>query len=143
MGMLSAEKRPVLVCGESRTKQEFKDQCDMKKIMARYRRTGALPITQRLAPRFADVSQVPDLHTAMNLIESAERAFGHLPATIRKKFDNDMLVMVDWLGDPENEKEAIELGLKPKPPKAEVPESPPEQPPAPPAAPDGGGEPSA
>ena len=57
-------KQPVMCTEEEkRTKSEFADECDINKIMARYRRTGVLPIDVRkeAAARFGDFSQPPSL----------------------------------------------------------------------------------
>ena len=50
-----------LICtmDERKTKSEFADECDINKIMARYRKTGELPVTAlQAADRFGDFSQV-------------------------------------------------------------------------------------
>lgn len=72
----------------------------------------------------------PDLQTALNLVRDAENQFMHLPAGLRRKFDDSPAVLWDWLQIPQNHKEAVTLGLL----KEITPEAP-AAPPAPPQEP--------
>jgi len=109
--------RPVLSCGPSRTKSEFKDECNINKLMARYERIG---IPDPIKVRFADVSAVPDLQDAFAIVHQAETDFMQVPAHIRKRFNHNPADFVAFLADRENDEEAIKLGLKVKPPQDEA-----------------------
>jgi len=75
---------------ERRTKSEFKSECDINAIMARYIRTGELPESARMAAaRFADVSETPSFMEMQDKILAANAMFAALPAAVRKQFDND------------------------------------------------------
>lgn len=99
-----------LECGPSKTKQGHKKECDINEIMAHYKKTGYLPVTGRQA-FYADVSEMGDYRSALDNVIRADRAFGQLPAELRKRFDNDPAKFLDWCADPENRDEMVELGL--------------------------------
>lgn len=104
--------------------QSFKDECDIRRIMDRARKTGvlvdplALAKSLRLA-RYEDVSEIPaDFFEANLFVMEATKAFGDLPAKVRKRFGNDVQALLEFVANPENKAEAISLGLVPAPDKA-------------------------
>lgn len=97
--------------GKSRTKQSFKDQCDINIIMARYNKTGDLTHISQAIPQYGDFSNVPDLHGAMNQVRDAQAEFLLFPAKIRDRFGNDPDQLIQFMSNPDNLKEAVELGL--------------------------------
>lgn len=76
---------------EKRTKSEFADECDINKIMARYKRTGVLPVDVRkqAAAKFGDFSQLPSFMEMQDMLIAANDLFMALPAAVRKQFGND------------------------------------------------------
>jgi len=82
--------------GESLTKQEFKDLCDVNKIVANFTRPDQvrafveanrayLAVAQGI-----DVTELPqNYHEALNLINATENAFWELPAEHREAYGND------------------------------------------------------
>jgi len=103
--------------GPSRTQQHLAQECDVNEIVARATRTGILgdpmAINQRLAT-FQDVADVGDLHTTINKINAANMAFLELPADLRARFSNDPAELLEFLKDPKNMQEAVDLGLAPQ-----------------------------
>jgi len=101
----------------SRTKQEFKDECDLGLIIKRFSKTPegrrALANAQGFAEtaQFGDVSAVPDFRTARDLVNAANASFMALPAIVRRRFDNDPAQFLDFCNDPNNLDEARSLGL--------------------------------
>ena len=95
---------------EGRTKQSFKDECDINTIMRRYAQTGVLEHTRREQPRYDDVTGY-DYQRAMDIVADARTAFAELPAAIRDRFNNDPGELLDFVQDEENLDEAAELGL--------------------------------
>lgn len=88
----NAHPRPLIMCTdeERKTKSEFADECDINLIMARYRKTGQLPVNAKAASlRYGDFSQVPDFMQMQDKILAAHELFEALPATVRKQFDNN------------------------------------------------------
>lgn len=98
--------------GPSLTRQEFAEECDVNSLMARYETTGQMfPNMQRGEPAYLDLSDVPDLHTAMNVMNAAVEAFSSLPAKVRFEFENDPMKFVEFAEDPENLEQMRQWGL--------------------------------
>lgn len=107
-----AEKKRIQpdLSGVSRTKQQFKDECDINVIISRFLRTGHLDVLQRLEPRYGDVTGL-DFINAMNTVARAQTLFNELPAEIRNRFENQPAKFLDFVQDEKNRPEAEELGL--------------------------------
>ena len=110
----------------SQTEQQFKDDADVNHIMRRY---NSNPHTYDPFVRkdgiYADTSQIPDLVNAMETVVKAQHAFDELPSQLRERFGNSPVMLLEFLKDPKNTKEAIELGLMeeihpPQPIKVEI-----------------------
>lgn len=104
-------KRKVAVTfpDQGRTKQSFKDECDINNIMARFQRTGQLPVTNR-TPTYGDIADL-DFQGAMDLVAAGREMFATLPAKVRERFANDPAKLLQFMQDPENTPEARKLGL--------------------------------
>lgn len=75
----------------SRTKQEFKDQCDVNKIVANFMKTGNMDLLNQAKREYLDLTEVPTTyHEAMNLITHCNHVFSLLPASERDKYGNDV-----------------------------------------------------
>ncbi len=110
----------------SMTQQQFKDEADINTIMARYQKTGVLvdPLTQvTRKPMFDDFSELGDFRDHQQAVVDAQEMFMQLPSKLRARFSNDPAELLQWLSNPSNKDEAIELGLFSKP-SAETPEMP-------------------
>lgn len=96
---------------KTRTQQQFKDQCDVNQIIAKYKR--GLPITHlaRVQGTYADVSAIGDYHESMNKVLKAQDAFLTIPAELRNKLGNDPAQLIAFLNNPNNRDEAIKYGL--------------------------------
>lgn len=105
------------VSGEpSLTQQQFAKEVDINEIVRRFGITGQMPDVV-VMPHSGDFSDVPDFHTAMNLIRQAEEGFMQVPAEIRARFNNDPGQFMAFFEDEKNRDEAIKLGLVIKPPE--------------------------
>lgn len=131
MGMLSSDPRPVRVPGVSRTKQEFKDECDVNNIIRRFHKENLVRHLARGVPRYLDVSEIGDFRTAVDQVRAATEFFEGLPAKVRAKFENNPALFLDQAGRLSRE-ELRELGLaelrkddRPKRRRADVEEAPP------------------
>lgn len=122
--------------GKGRTKQSMRDECDINKLMEKFRKTGTQPPQNHFPAQYGDFSNVDDYQTAVNQVHDALDAFSELPSNIRNRFQNDPKLLIEFMSEPGNLEEAIELGLAPKPePKPKPPAPAPpvvETPPAPP-----------
>lgn len=84
-----ARRRPALVSGRDRARQEFRLECDPNNVVRRYATTGDLG---RMNPRtgaYLDVSEVPDLLGAAEQMASALDAFQALPQELRNIVHDD------------------------------------------------------
>lgn len=103
--------------GESKTDQSFKDECDVNKIMEKYKTVEnynaviALQNPGRAKPRFGDFADMPDFTAAQNTIVQAQAMFNALPSNIRDRFANDPGEFLAFMSDEKNKDEAIKLGL--------------------------------
>lgn len=106
----------------SLTVQAFKGECDINKILAKFRETGSLvdplhPPTRR--PMFGDFTELPDYQGMLDQLMQADEAFMSLPAKVRDRFGNDPAKVIEFLNDEKNFDEAVKLGLCS--PRSEVP----------------------
>lgn len=107
----------------SLTRQEFADECDINLLMAQYEKTGIIPSSMNNnVPQYLDVSDVPDLMHANNVLIEATAAFMALPANVRREFDNDAIQFVKFAQDPENLPQMRTWGLAPPAPQPPVPQ---------------------
>lgn len=99
--------------GSSRTKQSFKDECCVHKIMDKHKRTGIMKVNKFYErPQYGDFSNPVEYQEAQNIIIAAHDQFDMLPASIRKKFDNDPATFLEFCTNPENSDAMIEMGIK-------------------------------
>lgn len=101
----------------SRAKQEFKAECDINTIMAKYAKTGLLEHVNRYQGQYGDFSEVVDYQEALNLVSQAQEAFQSLPASIRTRFENDPGKYLAFVQDPANSAELVKMGLAVKSPE--------------------------
>jgi phage internal scaffolding protein len=94
--------------GLSRTKQSFKNECDVNNILKNYNKTGILPEGNPGEYRELDGSDYQDY---MNTIAGAQSHFNDLPSAIRKRFENDPSKFLSFVHDDKNIAEAQNLGL--------------------------------
>lgn len=114
-GRFTGRTRQGFTClSPSLTLQDRKDECDIQRIVQRHAETGLwganlAPPTRQ--PIYGDFTQNVDLLTVQNLLCKAKESFASLPSETRKEFNNDPLIMLKWLENPENRKRGEELGL--------------------------------
>lgn len=122
---------------DGRTKQSHKAECDINTIVAFYMRTGVFNHGTSKQPQWGDFGDGTTFHEAQQAVVEAKEAFSSLPSAVRDRFKNDPGQFLDFVNDPENLDEAIELGLVEKPPAAPEPTppapAPAPEPPVPPA----------
>lgn len=113
-----ARRDASLVCDpeDTRTQQQFAEECDINEIVRRFGLTGVMPENPRL-PVSGDFTGVSDFQTAMNAVRAAEEGFMELPAEVRYRFGNDPQRLMSFLEDGRNKDEAIRLGLVVLPPE--------------------------
>ncbi len=95
---------------KGRTKQSFKDECDINQIMAKYQKTGAMAHINQHGGNYAFATSL-DFSEAMRLVTQAQDMFDGLPSSIRNRFANDPAQFLDFVQDANNIDEMAELGL--------------------------------
>ncbi len=105
----SADSRFVFT-GVSRTKQSFKDECDINNILRKFNVTGQLPVGS-VQFQYGDFSGITDYQSALNAVMAAQDSFLALPAKVRARFDNDPALFVEFASDEANKDEMKALGL--------------------------------
>lgn len=106
----------------SLTQQHFTEDADVNTIARRFALDkGPMPHVP-IDPRYyGDLSDVPDLRTALDLVRDAENRFMDLPPALRARFDNQPSRLWDWINDPFNADQAVALGLLKRPPEPPAP----------------------
>lgn len=118
----------------SLTQQQFVEDCDINVLARRFGLTDSPMPMAPIDPRYyGDFTDVPDLRTALDLVNDARNRFMELPAKMRERFNNQPGRLWEFVNDPENAEEAVRLGLL-----ARSPETPPESPQEPKKAPEPG-----
>jgi len=98
------------------TQQNFQEETDINNIMAKFAKTGLVDHVNRVAGSYGDFTTVQDYQLHLDQVMAAQTAFMELPATIRRRFDNDPAHLLAFIQDPKNRDEAVSLGLINAPP---------------------------
>lgn len=109
----------------SMTQQHFADECDINKIIERAIKTGDTTVfssTER--GQFYDCTVAKDYTDAMAMINDVNDDFKSLPSRIREMFGNDVSAYVQFMSNPENLQQAVELGLLERSEEVKAPLSP-------------------
>jgi len=122
----SEKPRVQLTCTtKGRTKQQFKDECDINTIIRRFLKTGVMDFTAKHEPQYGDVTGL-EYTDCMNKVVQAKNLFLDLPAALRARFHNEPAEFLDFIQEPANKEEARKLGLlKPEAASSDVPATPP------------------
>lgn len=100
-----------LSCGEpTRTKQSFKEECDINNIMRKFGVTGLVP-TNVHAPMHGDFTNAMTFQESLDAMIAAEQSFMKMPSNVRKRFHNDPAEFVDFCSDEANRDEMKKMGL--------------------------------
>lgn len=130
MSKLKAPRRVKRVTvsfdGPGRTKQSFKDETSIQKVVDRYRRTGdPFVLNPSGRPvRYSDLPDVSSFHEALIRVEQAEIAFASLSSKIRDHYDNDPELFLAALRDPKEAAFLTAEGIFEKPSGEAAPKSP-------------------
>lgn len=113
-GVIKRRKVVIYTGDESKVQKSMQDETDIKNILAKYGRTGILPVMKNEAI-YGDFSNVPEYQEAQNILIKAENQFNSLSSDVRKKFDNDPAKMLEFVSKEENLEEMYDLGLAVRP----------------------------
>lgn len=105
--------------GVSLTKQCFREECDINNILRKFNKTGQLPEMIKRNPIYGDFSEPVDYQEALNIVLHADEQFRNLPARVRERFGNDPKRFLEFVSDPSNGEELVEMGLATRRPSDE------------------------
>lgn len=98
--------------GPSMTHQSMKAECDINNIMRKYERDGIIAHRNTYEGQYGDFTELPqDYQSSLNAVLEAQEMFLTLPARVRAKFENDPASFLEFVSNPKNQDEMIELGL--------------------------------
>jgi len=92
------------------TSQEFKEECDINTLMAKFKDPQLIPFQNRHQPQYGDFTGY-EFNEMQDKIVEARNMFADLPAKVRDRFNNDPAKFLDFFNDPENAQEAAKMGL--------------------------------
>lgn len=95
----------------SETQQQFKDDCDVNKILKAYNVTSMNQLPPPSKGVFGDFSEIPSYQEMLHTVQASQEAFASLPSQMRLRFNNDPQELLSFLQDPRNTHEAVSLGL--------------------------------
>lgn len=107
----------LITDGPSLVKQSMQEETNINTIMARYEKTGLIKHVAAHQGNYGDFVTGGDYHDHLNQIIEAREAFATLPATIRKRFDNEPAKFLEFVQDLENLDEMVEMGLSKRQPE--------------------------
>lgn len=92
-----------------RTKQQFKKECDINQILAKFQKTGALEHVREHGGAYGDFTGL-DFQTAQNIVAQGNTLFEELPSSLRKKFGTPQ-GFLDFVQNPDNADALEKYGL--------------------------------
>lgn len=96
---------------ETRTKQSFKDDCDINLIVKRHASTGLWSHLANRTPLYGDFTQATELQDAIEKVNAAEDEFFVLPAAVRAACNNNPVQFYNMMGAEEAVRLLADAGL--------------------------------
>lgn len=96
--------------GQTPAQQQFKDDCDINKIMQRFQKTGAIDHVAKHQPQYGFVTPL-SYHESLNIISTADSMFNDLPSSIRNQFHNNPQAFLEFVQNPDNADQLRTMGL--------------------------------
>ncbi len=86
---------------DGRTKQSFKDETDINKLLARAQRSGTISHLDKYSGQYGDFADFDFFETQLKLAQGRE-IFDALPSEIRDEFRQSPADFYKYVNDPEN-----------------------------------------
>jgi hypothetical protein len=87
---------------DGRTKQGFKDQTDINRILARAAKGEAISHLAKYEHVYGDFSDIGDLLEAHEKLMRGQAVFDDLPGELRREFGNSPKAFFEYVNDPKN-----------------------------------------
>ncbi len=91
---------------DGRTKQSFRDECDIQKIMARAEKVGTISHLEKYEGVYADFSDF-DFHEQTNQLTRGREIFDALPSELRREFGQNPARFFAYVNNPENKDDLL------------------------------------
>ncbi len=91
-----------------KTKQSQKDETDINKLLERSARTGALSHLDQFQGQYGDFLGY-DFEAHINTIAEGQSIFEHLPAEVKREFDQSAQKFFEYVTNPDNKDRLPEL----------------------------------
>lgn len=103
--------RSALECRDpTRAIQSQRDEADINTIVRNFGVTGQMPESVRV-PSYGDFDTVSDYREAIEAVRAAEASFMAMPAEVRKRFEHDPQLFLEFCSREDNLPEMRKLGL--------------------------------
>lgn len=86
---------------DGRTKQCYKDECDISKIMLRAEKAGTLSHLEKFEGIYADFSDY-DFVESTTILARGREIFAELPGELRQEFNQDPQQFFEYVNDADN-----------------------------------------
>lgn len=100
--------------------QSEAEDADINVIVKRFGLTGTMPEGVRL-PQYGDFTGIVDYRDALAALKEADENFMQYPAHLRARFENDPQRFLEFVSNPANKQQMIDLGIEPSSPTAPIP----------------------
>ena len=87
---------------DGRTKQAFRDQTDINKILARAAQGESISHLAKHGATYGDFTDMPDLLEASRRLAVGQRIFDELPGEVRREFHQSASAFFAFVNDPAN-----------------------------------------
>lgn len=87
---------------DGRTKQAFKDQTDINKLLVRAQQGDSISHLAKHGAMYGDFTDIDDLLTAHNRLERGNQIFRSLPGEIKREFNQSAREFFNYVNDPAN-----------------------------------------
>lgn len=94
-------KQGLRLSQEGGADQGMRGETNINNIMAHYEATGTISRVNRQEPLYGDVSNLPDLRTAIDQVREAQAAFDALPSAVRAAALNDPVQFMELMSTEE------------------------------------------
>jgi len=98
---INGPRKQIKKYTDGRTKQCFRDECDIQKIMSRADKAGSITHLEKFQGVYADYSDV-DFFTMTQQLTRGREIFDELPAELRQEFGQSPQKFFKFVNDPAN-----------------------------------------
>ena len=95
---------------ETKTEQSHKSEVDINNIVAKHGTELISKVAALQQFTYDDVTG-NDFQESMNAILKAKESFTLVPSKIRREFDNDPAIFMDFIHNPDNKDQLVQWGL--------------------------------